>query len=140
MSERPLIPGVEYDFGGGRWYMVAPLSLGALEIMQERLAQLPTLSTVDPVAVKTMVDATHMALRRNYPDITREEVAELVDVSNIGEVYECLLDAAGVRRKAQAAQRALEGNAQAKSQSTGLGSSPESAPTPAGPGTTSEPT
>lgn len=135
-----MIPGVEYDFGGGRIYMIAPLSLGALEIMQERLAELPTLSSVDPVAVKTMVDATHMAMRRNYPDIKRSEVAELVDVSNIGEVYECLLDASGVRRKAQAAERAELGKAQAKSQSAGSGSSPESAPTPAGPGTTSAPT
>jgi hypothetical protein len=137
MSKRPMIPGVEYDFGGGRVYMLAPLSLGALEVLQERLTALPTLEAMDPVAIRTMTDATHMALLRNYPEITRAEVGELVDVSIIGDVYECLLDAAGVRRKAQAAER---GNAQAKSQSAGAGSSPESAPTPAGPGTTSEPT
>jgi len=129
-----MIPGVEYDFGGGRVYTIAPLSLGALETLQDRLDQLHTLSSIDPVAVKTVVDATHMALRRNYPDITREEVAELLDVSNIGDVLQCLLDAAGVRRKAQVAER---GNAQAKSQSAGPGSSPESAQTPVGPGITS---
>jgi hypothetical protein len=132
-----MIPGVEYDFGGGRVYMLAPLSLGSLEVLQERLAALPTLDAMDPVAIRTMTDATHMALRRNYPAITREEVGELVDVSIIGDVYECLLDAAGVRRKAQAAAR---GKAQAKIQLAGTGSSPESAATPAGPGTMFAPT
>ena len=134
---RLLIPGVEFDFGGGRVYTVPPLSLGALQLMQDRLAQLATLSSLDPVAVKTMIDTTLIALKRNYPDITAEEVGELLDVSNIGAVYECLLDAAGVKRKAQEAAR---GNAQAKSPSTGPDSSPESAPTLAGPGSTSDAT
>ena len=132
-----MIPGVEYDFGGGRIYLVPPLSLGALQMLQDRIAQLNTLSSVDPVAVATMIEAAHLALRRNYPAITPAEVAELVDVSNIGEVYDCLLDVAGVKRKAQAAER---GNAAAKSPSAGTGSSPTSAPTPAGPGNTSETT
>jgi hypothetical protein len=131
-----MIPGVEYDFGGGRVYMLPPLSLGALEVLQEKLSALPTLDSMDPVAIRTMTDATHMALRRNYPDITREEVGELVDISIIGDVYGCLLDAAGVRRKAQALER---GNVQAKSQLVGAGSSLKSAPTPAGLGTTSAP-
>jgi hypothetical protein len=137
MSERVMIPGVKYDFGGGRVYVIAPLSLGALQIMQDRLAQLPTLNSIDPLAVSTMIEAAHMGLKRNYPDITVEEVGELIDLSNMAEVYECLLDAAGVKRKAQ---EAAAGNAQAKSQSVGLDSSPEFAPTLAGLGTTSEPT
>lgn len=139
MSGRLMIPGVEYDFGGGRVFIVPPLSLGALQFMQDRLAALPTLNSIDPVAVKTMIEAAHLALRRNYPAITPEEVAELVDIGNVGEVYECLLDAAGVKRKAQAAERA-QGNAAAKSQSAGTDSSPAFVPTLGGPGTTSETT
>jgi hypothetical protein len=134
MSARLMIPGVEYDFGGGRVYMIAPLSLGALQLMQDRLAALPTLSSIDPVAVKTMIEAAHLALQRNYPDITVQEVGELLDVSNIADVYECLLDAAGVRRKAQEADR---GNARAKSQFLGPDSLPAFVPTPDGAGTTS---
>lgn len=133
-----MIPGVEFDFGGGRIYLVPPLSLGALQLLQDRIAQLNMLSSVDPVAVATMIEAAHLALRRNYPAITPAEVAELVDVSNIGEVYDCLLDVAGIKRKAQAAER---GNAAAKGPtSAGTGSSPTSAPIPAGVGNTSETT
>ena len=133
-----MIPGVEFDFGGARIYLVPPLSLGALQLLQDRIAQLTTLNSLDPVAVATMIEAAHLALRRNYPAITLAEVAELVDVSNIGEVYECLLDAAGIKRKAQAAER---GNAAARGlASAGTGSLPTSAPTPAGAGNTSETT
>lgn len=132
MTGRVMIPGVELDFGGGRVYLVPPLSLGALEVLQERLIALPTLSATDLVAVRTVIEATHVALRRNYPEITREEVAEMVDVSNMGDVYECLMDVAGVKRKSQ--QR---GNAPAESPSVGDASSPVYVPIPDGPGTTS---
>nr|WP_316642883.1 hypothetical protein [uncultured Roseateles sp.] len=135
MSGGLMIPGCLHDFGGGRAYILPPLSLGALELLHERMKLLPTLEVTDPVAVATVIDATHIALCRNYPMITRVEVAELVDVGNMGDVYESLMDISGAKRKAQAA-----GNLQAMSPSIGEGSSPASAPTPAGPGPTSEST
>jgi len=131
-----MIPGVRYDFGGGRVYLVPPLSLGALELLQADLAALATAPMTDPASVRTMIDATHMALRRNYPELTRPAVGELIDVGNIGDVYECLMDVAGVKRRAQAEADAA-GNEMAKGSPTGPGSSPPSAPEPAGPGSTS---
>jgi len=138
VSARSLIPGVRFDFGGDRWYVVPPLSLGVLQVMQTQLNELPSLSATDPVAVSTMVEATHAALRRNYPAITMEEVGDLIDVGNMADVFQCLMDVGGIKRRAQ--QEAGRGNAQAESQSAGTGSSPASAPTPAGPGTMSETT
>lgn len=135
---RLMIPGVSLDFGGARVFLVPPLSLGALELLQERLALLPTLTSTDPEAVRTLIDATLMALQRNYPGITRAEVAELVDLSNMGEVYECLMDVAGMKRRAQQAE-ATTGNAVAKGGQVGSGSSPESALTPVGQFPTLEP-
>lgn len=118
-----MIPGVQFDFGGGRAYLLPPLSLGALELLQERLATLPTLTSTDPEAVRTIIDATQMALNRNYPDIKREEVAELIDVSNMGDVYECLMDVAGMKRRAQQAEIA-SGNVMAGSGEAGPASTP----------------
>jgi len=136
MSARLMIPGVEFDFGGGRMYMLPPLSLGALQLLQAGLNALPTLSSTDPEAIKTMISATHLALARNYPEITPAEVGELVDVSNLGDVYECLMDVAGIKRRAQQEAK-QQGNAVAESLSAGTASSPASVPTPAGVGTTS---
>lgn len=128
-----MIPGVWFDFGGGRKYLVPPLTLGALELYQQRLGQLATQSVTDPVAVATIIDAAHIAMRRNYPDLTREQVGELIDLGNMLDLYTVLMDVSGALRREQES-----GNRQAMGLVTGEGSSPQSAETPAGPGPTSE--
>lgn len=98
-----LIPGVNFDFGGGRVFTIAPLSLGSLERLQEGLAALGSEnSALSPMAVKTIIDATQSSLRRNYPATTRDEVAELIDVGNMFDVIATVLDVSGIKRKEQA--------------------------------------
>lgn len=98
-----LIPGVELDFGGGRVYTVPPLSLGALQQLQGKLESLQDQhNPLSPAAVSTVLQATHSALVRNYPAITPDDVANLVDVGNMHEVIAAVLDVAGIKRKAQA--------------------------------------
>lgn len=97
-----LIPGIEYDFGGGRVYTVPPLSLAALQRLQKKLEALQQASALDPASIGTVIDAAHSALKRNYPEMTPEEAAELVDVGNMHDVVACVMDVAGVRRKAEA--------------------------------------
>ncbi len=130
-----MTPGIWVDFGGGRRLLVPPLSLGSLELLQDRIDEMPTLQITDRRAVATVIDATHAALRRNYPDVTRDEVGELIDIGNMAEVYGCVLDYSGFKRQASEA-----GNAPAVSAQIGAASSPSSAPTPDGPGPTSEST
>jgi hypothetical protein len=98
-----MIPGIEFDFGGGRRYVVPPLALGDLELYQERIAAIQGLQMLDPVAVKTVLDVTHAALSRNYPEMTRDQVGQLIDVGNMDEVLACVLDAGGIKRKMLAA-------------------------------------
>jgi hypothetical protein len=97
-----LIPGVEFNFGGGRVYIIPPLSLGALQRLQDKLSSLNDRTALDPVAMGVVVEALHAALARNYPDMTSADVAELVDVSQIGDVMSAVLDVSGLQRKAQA--------------------------------------
>lgn len=92
------IKGVPVEMSG-QTYVIPPLSLGALEQLQERLAAVNG-DISDAAQVATVVDAAHAALRRNYPELTREAVAELVDVGNMVEVFEALMDVSGMRRKA----------------------------------------
>ena len=134
-----LIPGILFDFGGGRVLTVPPLALGALELLQERLATAQALPATDPAVVATTIDAAHLALARNYPQITRDEVGELVDIGNMGEVYECLMDIGGVKRRTLQAQADTPGNAPAPAAqgTAGAASTPASLPTPAGPSSTS---
>lgn len=136
-----LIPGIEVNFGGGRIYVVPPLTLGALQRLQGKLSQLNEGTALQPATVETVIAATHSAMRRNYPDITVEEVADLVDVGNMHEVISSVLDVAGIKRKAIAEEknRAAQ-SVTLQSPLTGQASSQVSAPTPAGPGTTFETT
>lgn len=100
-----LIPGIEYNFGGGRVYTVPPLALGALQRLQKKLEALSTAAMTDPQSIATVIEATHSALRRNYPDITEDQVGELVDLGNMHDVIGCITDVAGIRRKAEADEK-----------------------------------
>lgn len=140
MNHSTKIPGIDFDFGGGRVFALAPLTLGTLENMQAKLADLSVIDAMQPASIATIVDATHSSLQRNYPQITRAEVGELVDVGNMYEVIACVLDVAGLKRKAEAEAKNAQAQAAPALQPTGQPSLPTSAPTPAGPGPTSEST
>lgn len=131
------VPGIEFDFGGGRVLVLPPLSLNAFKQLQQRGADLAQLG-MDAASLDTVLAATHSALSRNYPSITIEEVGELVDLSNITDVMTCVLDVSGLKRKSIAAEKeaaAAAGKAPVATTTseplTGTPSSPESQPTSA---------
>jgi hypothetical protein len=104
-ANNPLIPGVDVDFGGGRIMTIPPLSLGALKRLQTKLAALNEMSALDPRAIEVVVDAAHSALVRNYPDMTLDQVEDLIDVSQLSDVMTAVLDVSGLQRKAQADEK-----------------------------------
>jgi hypothetical protein len=107
MSE--LIPGIEFNFGGGRKYLVPPLALGALERLQDRITKLnAATNALEPEAIATVIDASLAALKRNYPELKREDVAEMVDVGNMLDLIGCVLDTAGIKRKGIEAETAAK--------------------------------
>ena len=128
------IPGIDFDFGGGRVLVLAPLTLGALERLQDGLQALATDSALAPASVKTIVSVAHASLARNYPTITRDDVMELVDVGNMVDVADAVMDVSGIRRKA--ALDAKNQAAQPAQALTGPRLLPTSALTPGGPGAT----
>lgn len=82
---------------GGVDYVIPPISLGALEQMQERITKV--VGELDADTITTVIDVTHSALSRNYPEITREEVSDIVDVGNMFELFEAVMDVSGLKRK-----------------------------------------
>lgn len=77
-----MIPGIELTLGGTK-FTVPPLSLGAIERFQDALKSAPTPSLV--------IDVATASLRRNYPDMTREDVAEIVDTENCNAVFAAIM-------------------------------------------------
>ena len=80
-------------------YIIPPIALGALEQLQDRIGQF-TGNVSDKGQVATVIDAAYSAMKRNYPDLTREAVADMIDVGNIAEVFESVMDVSGLKRKA----------------------------------------
>ncbi len=105
MSNLPKFKGVRQVFADGTELVVPPLNLAAVEVLQERLVGFT--GELDPKSVALVVDATLMALHRNYPEITRERVVnDLLDLGNMAEVMEAVMDVSGLKRKQQEAELA----------------------------------
>ena len=91
-------PGIKLTLAGAE-YVFAPLSLNAIGQLQERLEQFDG-NVLNREQRETAAEAAFCSLKRNYPEITREEVGELVDVGNFVSVFEAVMDVAGLKRKA----------------------------------------
>lgn len=76
------IKGVPVRFGDGTTLIVPPVPLGFLEANEDGLKN-PTPGI--------MIDTIHRALIRNYPQITREQVGELLDMSNAPRCFQAAL-------------------------------------------------
>jgi hypothetical protein len=97
MGYGSVIKGITIDLGGAD-YVVPPLSIGALERLQDRLNTFQ--GGMDKEAVALMVDVAEAALKRNYPDITRDIIVEIMDVSNMEDIFAAVMDVSGLKRKA----------------------------------------
>ncbi len=93
------LKGIPFPFNSDETLVIPPISLGALEQLQQRISEFAG-DVMDGKQVATVIDATYAALKRNYPDITRDRVADLIDVENMAEVFACVMDVSGLKRKA----------------------------------------
>ena len=86
-------PGVSIEFGNGKKYTVPALTLRSFQALQDRLA---TFSGVDAASIETANDTVHCALVRNYPEVTRDEVSDMLDLRNMGDVMRAVLGQSGL--------------------------------------------
>ena len=81
----PKIKGIEVEFSDGTKLVVPPLNLAAIELLQDRFKAWD--GSVNPETIRLVVDVTLLALQRNYPDMSRKQVAELID---LGTMQTCM--------------------------------------------------
>lgn len=102
MSARTLIKGIPLVLGG-HTYTLPPASLGTLEVMADQLDKVNAAFTQGgQFSLRDLLfisDFATACLRRNYPDIDRNLVAEHVGLDNMLEVMQMCLDASGLMRK-----------------------------------------
>lgn len=96
------IKGVNVELNG-EIYVIPPIALGALEQLQERIGAFDG-NAHDAKQISTVIDCAHAAMKRNYPDLTRDDVANLIDIANMNDVFTAVMDVSGLKRKEQEAQ------------------------------------
>lgn len=92
-----MIAGIKVKIGPEE-YIIPPLNLGAMIELQSRLASFRP-GAMDGDSVALILECAYRALRRNYPDISKEALAENIDLSNMLEIMEAVMDVSGMKRK-----------------------------------------
>jgi len=129
-----MIEGVNITLGG-RDYIVPALNFRALRACQP---DLDLISHTDEGAfgaerMAAICRIAHAAIRRNYADVTIDEIEDGIDLNNVADVITAVLGQSGLVKTDTGEPTSGE----AQSPSTGTGSMPRSSPTPGGTGSTS---
>ena len=87
-----LIPGPAVVIVG-REFIVPPLSL---KRFKRAIQLLPALEAGDAGVFDAVAELAHLALSRNYPDLTRDALEEMLDAQSVPRVLAAVLEASGL--------------------------------------------
>ncbi len=89
---------------GGKTYVIPPLNFARLKKLREELSILSAANTsgigMSPELLDASITVILSALNRNYPDMTRDEVEELIDLRNMQEIMAAITGQSGLERRA----------------------------------------
>lgn len=80
---------------GGREYTVPPLSLFHVRHFANQLKTLDLSGGMDPEKLDLITQVVHAAMKRNYPDISQDQLLELLDLGNVYRVFEAVMGVSG---------------------------------------------
>jgi len=91
---------------GGTWvamgteeYLIPPLAFGSIKHVQKQMPKLQGMTGMPNEEQMTVVaEVVLLALKRNYPDMTLEQVLDGLDLGNFGRVFEAVLGSAGYKK------------------------------------------
>lgn len=102
MKSLPKFEGIAKTIGGVE-YIIPPINLRTLKQLQSEIEHFQD-GTVNAESIDTAITVIHSALKRNYPDLSIDDVSDLVDVANMFELFEIVMDVSGLKRKALEAE------------------------------------
>lgn len=96
-----MIDGTEIKMGG-ETYIVPPLNFKRLRKIQPLLSKLststPGAADLTDAQFDAAVEIVHVALTRNYPDLERDKVEELLDLRNLPVVMAAIMGQSGLAK------------------------------------------
>jgi len=91
-----MIDGVKINLGGTE-YLVPPLSFKQLRNLQPKLLTLTKMGSVPDVKqLDTVTEIVFVALSRNYPELTQEQVGNLLDLGNMKLIVPAIMGVSGL--------------------------------------------
>lgn len=90
-----MVEGKEIKLGG-KEFVLPPIPLSGLAKLGDRLQQIGT--GMSEEAISSLVDGIFYALRRNYPDMSRDFVADNIDLMNANDVLNAFVEVNGFKR------------------------------------------
>lgn len=103
--------GIDVKIGGTK-YVVPPLSLKQVRTLE---AKINTAQEITGLPTEeqhnALVDVVHAAISRNYPDMTRDELEDSLDLANLRTVMLAVFSVSGFQPGEGAAESLLSGTA-----------------------------
>lgn len=94
-----LLNGVKCQMGGQE-YILPPLTLGTLKRLGNKLNTLADIKNIpNEEQCDVMIDIVHSSLVRNYPEVSREALFDMLDLGNMQVVFQAVLGVSGVKEK-----------------------------------------
>jgi hypothetical protein len=93
-----LLSGVKVSMGG-RDYTLPPLTLGSLKRIGNKINALSTIDSVpNEEQTEAIASIVLASVNRNYPEITQDELLEMIDLGNLKEIFEAVLGVSGIKK------------------------------------------
>ena len=89
-------------------YVVPALNFKRIKQLKEDLQHLSMADpkgALDETQVEASITIIHSALTRNYPDLTRDDVEDLVDLKNLAEIMSAIMGQSGLVKSGETAAR-----------------------------------
>jgi hypothetical protein len=117
---------------GGETWLIPPLTLGQLRRLMPKVRQLTDVdASMGEPQIAVLVEIVATALQRNYPDVTFEQVENLLDLGNAGAVLNAVLTGSGLKTRGNPLGEAVAVAMPVAAQETGGNTSTASSPPPA---------
>lgn len=98
MSNLVPIEGVKVNIGDST-YIVPPLSFKALRLLKGKLRLLTDIGNIpEDEQLDAVLDVVLMALNRNYPMMTREDLEDIIDLANLRVLITAIMGVSGLEQ------------------------------------------
>lgn len=96
----PRFEGEEIELGGEK-YIVPALSLRQIRELAPKLDKLDSTEAGLPQLeqITAVVDVLHAALSRNYPEMTQDQLLDLIDLGNMSALIAAAMRTSGLEKK-----------------------------------------